>query len=99
MRFKGEPNTLVSMVYRVGFVRKNKKIGRFSADGIFETNDTKVINRMKKHFQVIEEDEEIIITKDTIIKKETIRHCKKCDYTCTNQGVLMKHYSEKHPKE
>lgn len=99
MKFKGTPNTLVSMVYRVGFARKTKKIGRFSADGIFETNDTRVINRMKKHFPILEENEIKEIKEELIIKKETIRHCKKCDYTCTNQGDLMKHYRLEHPKE
>ena len=29
---------------------------------------------------------------------ETIRHCKKCDFTCTNQGDVMRHYRECHPK-
>ena len=33
-----------------------------------------------------------------ITVEKTLRHCKKCDFTCDNQGVLMKHYAEKHPK-
>jgi len=33
-----------------------------------------------------------------ITAEKTLRHCKKCDFTCDNQGILMKHYSEKHPK-
>ena len=27
-----------------------------------------------------------------------LRHCKKCDFTCENQGELLAHYREKHPK-
>ena len=33
-----------------------------------------------------------------ITAEKTLRHCKKCDFTCDNQGILMKHYAEKHPK-
>ena len=28
----------------------------------------------------------------------TLRHCKKCDFTCDNQGDLMRHYATVHPK-
>jgi hypothetical protein len=28
----------------------------------------------------------------------TLRHCKKCDFTCDNQGDLMRHYATAHPK-
>ena len=28
----------------------------------------------------------------------TLRHCKKCDFTCETQGELLKHYREIHPK-
>ena len=27
-----------------------------------------------------------------------LRHCKQCDFTCENQGDLLRHYREKHPK-
>ena len=32
------------------------------------------------------------------IEENTIRHCKKCDFTCDNQGALLQHYRDKHPK-
>ena len=28
----------------------------------------------------------------------SLRHCKKCDFTCETQGQLMRHYREIHPK-
>ena len=28
-----------------------------------------------------------------------VRSCKKCDFTCTSQGELLKHYRENHPKK
>ena len=28
----------------------------------------------------------------------TLRHCKKCDFTCETQGELLKHYRENHAK-
>ena len=33
-----------------------------------------------------------------IIDESTVRHCKKCDFTCETQGELLKHYREIHPK-
>jgi len=32
------------------------------------------------------------------IDEATVRHCKKCDFTCETQGELLKHYREIHPK-
>ena len=32
-------------------------------------------------------------------KSVTRRHCKQCDFTCDNQGDLMRHYREVHPKK
>ena len=33
-----------------------------------------------------------------ITAEKTLRHCKKCDFTCDNQGILMKKKKKKHPK-
>ena len=33
-----------------------------------------------------------------IIDESTVRHCKKCDFTCETQGELLRHYREIHPK-
>jgi hypothetical protein len=33
------------------------------------------------------------------IKEEIkLKRCKKCDFTCDNQGELLAHYRESHPK-
>ena len=32
------------------------------------------------------------------IDDATVRHCKKCDFTCETQGELLRHYREFHPK-
>ena len=32
------------------------------------------------------------------IDEVSMRHCKKCDFTCETQGELLKHYREIHPK-
>lgn len=38
-------------------------------------------------------------TEETEIKTEiTLRHCKKCDFTCETQGELLRHYRELHGK-
>ena len=32
------------------------------------------------------------------IDDDSLRHCKKCDFTCETQGQLLRHYREIHPK-
>ena len=41
--------------------------------------------------------EEVAKIVETTTEK-TERHCKKCDFTCENQGELLAHYRDKHPK-
>lgn len=103
MKFTGKPNVLIRMVYRIGLDRKTKIIGRFDKDGIFETESPLIIKRMKKYFEDAKEVaqtiiEEAVNTQDVAQKEEIVRHCKKCSYTTTNQGDLMRHYREEHPK-
>lgn len=56
MLFKGEPNLQiqrrVKMQGRVGW--KNIVIGHFDDNGLFETNDESIIERMKVHYEVVE---------------------------------------------
>ena len=84
MIFLGEPNQLVMNVKRKGLDRIRKPLFRFDSNGEYETNDPKIIEKCRKHFQ---------------IKEEPRRKCKKCDFTCETQGELLKHYRENHPKE
>jgi len=84
MKFLGEPNMLIRMNYRHGLLSYWKTVGRFDKDGVFETDDEKIIKRMQRNFPVSESKE--------------LRHCKKCDFTCENQGELLAHYRTAHPK-
>lgn len=105
MKFTGTPNVLIRMVYKIGMERRTKIIGRFDKDGIFETEDTRIINRMKKYFDNVKDIAQCPDKKEVnaqhitpVIPEKIVRHCKKCSYTTTNQGDLMKHYREEHPK-
>jgi len=44
----------------------------------------------------------IPITEEIPVESEKVepplRHCRQCDFTCDNQGVLMRHYATEHPK-
>ena len=43
--------------------------------------------------------EKPIEAEEVEIKTEiTLRHCKKCDFTCETQGELLRHYRELHGK-
>ena len=44
-------------------------------------------------------DEKPIESEEVEIKTEnSLRHCKKCDFTCETQGQLLAHYREFHSK-
>lgn len=87
MKFYGTPYSLVKERRKKPFSNEVKHIPlfRFDENGEYSTSDDKLIQKLKKKFRYEEE----VKTK----------HCKKCDFTCENQGELLAHYREIHPKE
>jgi hypothetical protein len=82
VKFKGEPNLLI----RVSNPYPGEvQMFKFDENGIYETNHPITIKRMRGRFEEIKEE----------IK---LKRCKKCDFTCDNQGELLAHYRESHPK-
>lgn len=90
-----------------------KMMFRFDTKGEFITDDNEIIQRAIGFFDHIplkaEPDGErvaktVVIPATTITtKSETepevkLKHCKKCDFTCDNQGDLLAHYRT-HKKE
>jgi len=87
-----------------------KMMFRFDTKGEFITDDDEIIQRALGYFDHIEL---IAETKGKRVKKTIsdpimtitttneidLKHCKKCDFACDNQGELMAHYREKHPKD
>ena len=51
----------------------------------------------KETANTAEADEASAIAEETA--KTSLRHCKKCDFTCETQGQLLAHYREMHSKE
>lgn len=91
MKFKGEPNLTVRI--NKPFPGEVKSF-QFDEDGFYETNHPMTTKRLKAIYEeVIEEVEK----EDSETKP--LKHCKKCDFTCDNQGELLAHYREVHPKE
>jgi hypothetical protein len=91
MKYFGQPNlTIVDY-------KKVKKVFVFDENGEYETDDLKIIEFMKKKKNFIKCEE----TTTTPPKGEEIKlkHCKKCDFACENQGELLAHYRGFHPKE
>lgn len=86
MIFKGEPNHYVRFSNKAVIRMTGKKGFYFDESGRYETMNELLCKVLKQHFEVEEEE------------KKT-KHCKKCDFTCDNQGELLAHYREMHPKE
>lgn len=64
--------------------KTHRLIGRF-ADGELSTENPKLISKMIGKYPVKEEE---IAT----------FQCKKCEFKTFNQGLLMRHYKDSHPK-
>ena len=100
MKFYGLPNMGVYERKTRRDIIKNKRpklIFRFDERGEFVTEDVELIEKLKRKFRY---DEIEIENKEIEIKSEnSLRHCKKCDFTCETQGQLLKHYRESHTKE
>ena len=94
MKFFAEPNLYVRFTPR--YRRLFRKQGFFfDKNGEFETEQELLIKLLKQRFQYEEPQLEPENTADPSV---TIRHCKKCEFTCESQGELMRHYRECHPK-
>lgn len=95
MKFFAEPNLYVR------FTQRHRRIFgmrgfSFDENGEYETDKELLIRLLKQRFKYEEPQPE---PETTAEPSETIRHCKKCDFTCTSQGELMRHYREFHPKQ
>ena len=91
MRFKAEPNLYVR--FSLPLQRATGRKGLyFKEDGTFETESPVLIKALSRQFEIDESENKGNST-------ETIRRCKKCDFSCNGQGELLKHYRENHPKK
>ena len=98
MKFKAEPNLYVRINNKYVQRVTGKKGFYFDGEGIYETDTELMIKVLSQNFHVVEE--KINIEKSVKVSQgEKIKHCKKCEFTCANQGELLKHYRTEHPKE
>lgn len=94
MKFYSTPNMYVK------FTPRHKRMFHthglyFGTDGTYETENEVLIQLLKTRFKHEEPQPELEISASP---SETIRHCKKCEFTCETQGELLRHYRECHPK-
>lgn len=85
MKFYGEPNQLVKERKRKPMSREIavKPLFRFDEKGEYETEDARLIEKLKKKFKY----------------DDNKFNCKKCGETFSNKGFLLAHCREKHSKE
>ena len=110
MKFYGLPKMGVYERKTRRDIIKNKRpklIFRFDGNGEFITSDETLIAKLIGKFKHDETEianitftESVIKAEEVEIKSEnSLRHCKKCEFTCDTQGQLLKHYRESHTKE
>jgi hypothetical protein len=83
MKFYGEPNLLVNTRKKVNGMYKNTPLFIFDENGEYETEDKRLIEKLKKNFK----------------HENNKFKCKKCDFETDNMGELLAHYRKEHPKE
>ena len=91
MKFYGTPNMLV----RVKNLKPFRSI-RFDDKGEFETDNPRLIARLKTRFEFGEKTEPKEKKK---LPADGFYNCKKCDYKTDNKGELLAHYRTEHPKK
>jgi hypothetical protein len=89
MKFKGEPNLFVRINIKAHQRMSGRKGFLFDENGFFETENQFLIGLLDRQYERVEEPKEEI----------KLKKCKKCDFTCDNQGDLLSHYREIHPKK
>ena len=72
MKFIGEPNLLVKFNKPIDLF----KYIQFNTEGVFQTHDEKLINKLKLHFK----------------SKGSTNICKYCEETFESTGKLLVHY-------
>lgn len=94
MKFYGQPNLYVRISNRYKHLFSFKGF-YFNDKGEFETANERLIKLLKQQFKYEIETENNADTSEDI----KTRHCKKCDFTCENQGELLAHYRKEHSKQ
>ena len=94
MRFKAEPNLYVRLSLPLQRALAGKKGFYFDSNGIFETEIPVLVKALSRQFEIDSSEIE-----NKVVSTEAIRRCKKCAFTCDNQGELLAHYRKNHPKK
>ena len=99
MIFKSEPNLFCRINNKYVQRATGMKGFYFDDKGEYETKNEVLIRVLSQSFKVVEEIEPVEEPEAIEETPKPIKHCKKCDFTCTNQGDLMSHYRHFHAKE
>lgn len=92
MKFYGTPN----MLLRVRNMKPIRAI-RFDLNGEYETENPRLIARLKTRFKCEETAEKP--KEEKKLPLDGFYNCKKCDFKTTNKGELLAHYRKEHKKE
>lgn len=95
MVFKGLPNQYVRFSNKTVIRVTGKKGFYFDEKGLYQTDNDLLCRVLKQHFEVAENN----APGDKPTEALNVKYCKKCEFTCENQGQLLAHYREAHPKE
>lgn len=97
MQYKATPLMFVRLVKPIPTPNGVIKGFSFNDDGIFETDNETLIQRIGTTFEIVPD----MTSKTSVgsLTDEPRFQCKKCNYDTDNRGQLMAHYRVSHPKE
>lgn len=103
MKLKGNPNELVFTHTRQAGKIRQIPLFSFDENGIADMDENKLseahINKLKELYEVIGKVIKEEVKEPKKVQKKSIRVCKQCGEEFDNQGQLLAHYREKHPKK
>jgi hypothetical protein len=99
MKFKGEPNLLVKFSKKPLQIATSKKGFCFDENGEYSTENEVECKALSQVFEVVPEEMPDGMPTEEPISESKLRHCKKCEFSCKNQGEMLMHYRIEHKEE
>jgi len=97
MVFLGEPNLYVNEQKVMPFTRKKslKVLCVFDGNGRYETQDERIIAKMKPNFKHVDNG---ILPLKVVDRGNQIITCNICGHTFNNKGFAMAHFRKEHKR-
>ena len=89
MKFKGMPGEWIRERYKINSMFKLRTVGQFDENGIFETEDVRLIEKLKVNYAEADISHDLLASDS---KPHSENKCKYCGEEFEKKGQLLAHY-------